>query len=172
MRVGLTKRISDIASFTLAAWVKRTRMRPVGYQSIISRQLGSGIAEVFDMSVSLDRLQTYAPDRTSAGVTAVSVPRTAPVNDWFHAAATYDGRHPDHLPGRRRRKQRSTWTQGIARRDHARCTSGPTRTSPAIRTPTTPGKVNWTRSCCTTWPCPPEAIMALAGGMRPPVPDP
>jgi hypothetical protein len=46
---------------------------------------------VFDMSVSLDKLQAYAPDRTIDGVSAAASSKQAPVNTWFHAAATFDG---------------------------------------------------------------------------------
>jgi hypothetical protein len=91
VKVLLTNRIDRISRYTLAAWVKRIRLRPLAYQSIISRQLGTGIGEVFDMSVSKDRLQAYAPDRTQQSVTAAAVDSEAPVNRWFHAAATYDG---------------------------------------------------------------------------------
>jgi hypothetical protein len=89
--VPLTSRIAGITRYTVAAWVKRLRLRPIAYQSIISRQLGTGIAEVFDLAVSKDILQAYGSDRTAQGVTAAVVPTTAPVNEWFHAAATFDG---------------------------------------------------------------------------------
>ena len=91
IRVALTSRITGITRYTIAAWARRTRLRPLAYQSIISRQLGQGIAEVFCMSVSLDRLNAYAPDRSSAGVTGAIASQEAPVNVWFHAAATFDG---------------------------------------------------------------------------------
>jgi Concanavalin A-like lectin/glucanases superfamily len=91
IRVKLTDRIAGIKRYTVAAWVKRLRLRPTAYQSIISRQLSGGIAEVFDMSVSKDVLQIYGSDRNSMGVTSAFAPSAAPVNDWFHAAATFDG---------------------------------------------------------------------------------
>ncbi len=89
--VPTTARISGLTRYTVAAWVRRSRLRPLAYQSIISRQLGTGYGEVFDMSVSKDILQAYGPDRNDQGVTAASTGRTAPVNTWFHAAATFDG---------------------------------------------------------------------------------
>jgi hypothetical protein len=91
VRVALTPRIAGITRYTVAAWARRTRLRPTAYQSIISRQLDTGIAELFDMSVSKDLLQIYGSDRTDVGVTAAVSSEVAPVNEWFHAAASFDG---------------------------------------------------------------------------------
>lgn len=91
IRVAVTTRISSVTQYTIAAWVRRNRSRPTAYQSIISRQLGTTFAEVFDMSVSLDHLATYGTDRTDQGVTAAAGLDDAPVGVWFHAAATFDG---------------------------------------------------------------------------------
>jgi hypothetical protein len=91
VRVELTDRIKNLTRYTVAAWARRTRLRPVAYQSLISRQLGTGIAEVFDMSVSKDLLVIYASDRDASGVSGATSPDPAPVNTWFHAAGTFDG---------------------------------------------------------------------------------
>ena len=112
VRVEATARIDGLTRYTVAAWVRRLRVRPGAYMSIISRQLGTGIGEVFDMSVSNDLLQAYAPDRSNDGVSAAAAKATAPVNQWFHAAATYDGNtlrvYQDGI------EQGSvTWTKGL-----------------------------------------------------------
>jgi hypothetical protein len=91
VRVATTARLDRLARYTVAAWVKRLRLRPTAYMSVISRQLGTGFGEVFDLSVSRDLLQAYAPDRTDLGVSSASALDAAPVNVWFHVAATYDG---------------------------------------------------------------------------------
>ena len=48
---------------------------------------------MFNMMVSKDYLKAYGPDRDSAtgSVTTASTPTVAPLNVWFHAAATFDG---------------------------------------------------------------------------------
>jgi Concanavalin A-like lectin/glucanases superfamily len=93
IRVAASLAIRAIQHYTLAAWVYRRRNTAPEYCGIISRQIDNEDREVFNMMVSKDYLKAYGPDRDSAtgSVTTASTPTVAPLDVWFHAAATFDG---------------------------------------------------------------------------------
>lgn len=168
VRVRLTTRIAGIRQYTLAAWARRGRLRPVAYQSIISRQLGTGINEVFDMSVSKDLLQAYAPDRTTQGVSSAMVDRAAPVNTWFHAAATYDGQtiriYQDGVL-----EDSLSWTAGLPSSDQP-LYLGTNKNESGTSTAHHPWEGDLDEVLMYDVALPAQAIAALAAGQRPAVP--
>lgn len=89
VRIDKSVDIDAIQSFTVAAWVKRGLASSTG-MSILSRQT-SGSAETFNLTCSNNHLALYLP--FSAGKTYfVTSPSAAPLNEWVHIAATYDGK--------------------------------------------------------------------------------
>jgi hypothetical protein len=93
IRVEASDEIAKLQRYTVAAWIFRPSSRPSDYCAIISREVGSSDAEVFNMSISKDYLKAYGPDRNSdtGSVTTASSPTPAPLNVWVHVAATFDG---------------------------------------------------------------------------------
>jgi hypothetical protein len=168
VRVQLTTRIAGVRRYTLAAWARRGRPRPVAYQSLISRQLGTGITEVFDMSVSKDLLQAYAPDRTAQGVSSAMVNRPAPVNTWFHAAATFDGQtiriYQDGVLENSLR-----WTGGLPSSDQP-LYLGTNKNESGASTAHHPWEGDLDEVLLYDVALPAQAIAALAAGQRPAVP--
>jgi hypothetical protein len=168
--VPLTTRIAGIRQYTVAAWARRSRLRPEAYQSLISRQLGTGINEVFDMSVSKDLLQAYAPDRTTEGVSAAIAPNPAPVNAWFHAAATYDGQvirvYQDGRP-----VAQVPWTAGLPASDRP-LYLGTNKNESGLSESHHPWEGDLDEILLYEVALPAEAIAALAAGQRPNVSAP
>jgi hypothetical protein len=166
IRVTATAAIQALQRYTLAAWVYRRQNTPSEYCGIISRQIDGKDAEVFNMMVSKDYLKAYGPDRDSSTgtVTTASTPTTTPLNVWFHAAATFDGnRIRIYQDGVERGYD--TWTAPL-----------PPASTPVYLA--TKKVVNYAHPFIGVLDevllydraLPPEAILALARGDRPPVP--
>jgi hypothetical protein len=94
VRVAETAAIDGLQAFTISAWFYRTAVPANVHDSIISRQLGTGNNEVFNLTCNNHDLIIYIPPAPTGGsqmtfeVRAgnVCLPRT-----WVHAAATYNG---------------------------------------------------------------------------------
>jgi hypothetical protein len=96
VRVAPTAALDALRAFTISAWFYRTAVPANTHDSIISRQLGEGNAEVFNLTCNNHDLIIYIPAVTPGMGSQVTFEARAPdicVRDrWVHAAATYDGR--------------------------------------------------------------------------------
>jgi hypothetical protein len=90
VRVPLTPSLSALSRFTIAAWVYRSALTGDRYASVFSRALNSGVAEVYNLTFLGDRLHVFVPPQPSQPY-QVRSDRAAPVNEWLHVAATFDG---------------------------------------------------------------------------------
>jgi hypothetical protein len=93
IRVAASPAIRALTNYTAAAWIYRRKTYAASFCGIISRQIDSGDAEVFNLAVARDFLKAYGPDRNAVTgmVTTASAPAAIPLNVWVHTAVTYDG---------------------------------------------------------------------------------
>lgn len=95
VRVMASDAILGIEHFTIVAWVVRQPAR-ASYQSLVSRQLGDTILEVFNLSLrSSDEVALLMSKSQEAGPGdwpyAARAAGGAPLDQWVHIAATFDG---------------------------------------------------------------------------------
>jgi large repetitive protein len=90
VQVPLSSSLSGVNTFTLAAWIYRTGLLATQNTCVISRQLGSEHWEIYNLSTINDELVIYAVTDPSAAP-RVRIAGAAPVDQWMHVAATYDG---------------------------------------------------------------------------------
>jgi hypothetical protein len=88
--VPLSESLSGVRAFTVAAWIYRSGLLATQNTSVVSRQLGSQFWEIYNLSTINDELVIYAATDTTPAP-GVRVAGVAPVDQWMHVAATYDG---------------------------------------------------------------------------------
>jgi hypothetical protein len=89
--VPLTTPVRDLTTFTIAAWAYRTRMVDGDQNAVLSRQLGTGPRQVWDLAFDGDALAAIQSQETASTPLLADATVTAPLNQWLHVAATYDG---------------------------------------------------------------------------------
>jgi hypothetical protein len=84
--------IRSLQRFTVAAWVYRPSIIADDEQGIISRQIGTGPRQVFNLGFQDDELVISLSQPTGTDVMSLAAGNTkTPVATWFHVAATWDG---------------------------------------------------------------------------------
>ena len=83
--------IDGLRRFTITAWFNRSVVTPDKHRSVISRQLGTSNAEVFNITCDGLDLIVYIPGTGSQVNYEVRAPNVAVANEWIHVATTYDG---------------------------------------------------------------------------------
>ena len=92
IRIDHKGRLDGLRAYTLAVWTFRLENRNSSYDSLISRQVGTGDSEVFNLIFVNGFLRAYrsvSPSGTSSHIDARAI---GPLNRWVHAAVTWDGR--------------------------------------------------------------------------------
>jgi hypothetical protein len=92
VRVELTPELRAIQRFTLAAWTYRSTLVPQ-YVSVLSRQLGDGHNEVFNLAFNNEQLSVFTSVTGQPGGISLRARVFNAANRWVHVAATYDGQH-------------------------------------------------------------------------------
>ena len=92
VRVKATAAIDAIRSFTIAAWIKRGwEGGGMIHHSVLSRQLGTGNDELFNLSCQQTDAVVYI-SRSRGQIVQARAPLTVPADAWLHLAGSYDGR--------------------------------------------------------------------------------
>ena len=92
VRIVASRAIDNLRAYTVAAWFMRVGYVGSGLRSLISRQLGDGGDELFNLAVTGADLVANGP-RSDTGVSAPArAQMVVPMGTWVHGAATYDGR--------------------------------------------------------------------------------
>jgi hypothetical protein len=89
--VPLSAPVRDLTTFTIAAWAYRTKMVDGVQNAVLSRQLGTGPRQVWDLAFDGDALAAIQSQETASTPLLADASVTAPLNQWLHVAATYDG---------------------------------------------------------------------------------
>lgn len=92
IEVAPTSAINRITSqLTVAAWVRPAAFDDDELLSVISRQLGDGNSDQYDLALLRGRLLCYMFDEQRQAHNFAGSTRTVPTGTWTHVAATYDG---------------------------------------------------------------------------------
>jgi hypothetical protein len=93
VRVPYSTEIDELRAFTIVAWFRLASVPGVGMQrSVISRQLGTGSGEIFNLTCNAGDVVAYIPGTGGQINFEARAKGAALLGVWTHAAATYDGR--------------------------------------------------------------------------------
>ena len=103
--------IDQLRTFTLAAWVFRTGPVAGTQMAVISRQLGTGARQVWDLAFDEEDLFVILSQETGSTLLSVTGNRIPPVGRWIHVAASFDGGELRlYLDGELVGSQQRAWT--------------------------------------------------------------
>ena len=92
VRIPSDAGINAIRSFTVAAWFKRPSLPLMSHKSVLSRQVGTTSAELFNISCNGNDVIIYIPGEGSqVNKEARGTGLITTANRWYHVAGTYDG---------------------------------------------------------------------------------
>jgi hypothetical protein len=93
VRVPYSTEIDELRAFTITAWFRLASVPGAGMQrSVISRQLGTGNGEIFNLTCNNGDVVAYIPGSGGQINFEARAKGAARLGVWMHAAATYDGR--------------------------------------------------------------------------------
>jgi len=94
VRVPESMEIDQLRAFTITAWFQLGSVPGAGMQrSVISRRLGTGNGEVFNLTCNNGDVVVYIPGSGGQINFEARAKGAAVAGVWTHAAATYDGRY-------------------------------------------------------------------------------